>query len=272
MTAMTTPAGWMSFRGTYSLSDREWSLENGGNVIYPVRNDASFSFRRYHEAERDREELELDLSLTQLDCLGFSLLYKTALNDYKKSQYGLKSDDYRSFSADVNYAFGYHNLFAFYVKEKNKGFQAARQTTFPPFDVISNDPLNDWTAMLSDTTTTFGLGAEITMIPNKLELEASFNHSKTKGKSLLYSPPGGNLDLAANFDKDLDTTKYTIAKARLFYTLNDHLQIGLSEWYESISWMTFSRMVSTWICCRRDMPSILERWKRITSTSCRPYT
>jgi len=232
VSTVTTPLAWLSFRGTYSISDRKWSLENGGNVIYPVRNNALYAFRRYHEAERDSEELTLDLSLTPLDNMGLSFIYLTALNDYDKSQYGLRSDDYHSFSFDANYAIGRHTFYGFYVKEKKKGLQGARQTTSPPLDVISNNPLSDWTALLSDTTTTYGAGLDLALIKDKLDLDMSYSYSNTDGDSLLDSPAGGNPNTAANFIKGLDSTRYTVAKARLFYQLNDRLKLSLGGWYE----------------------------------------
>ena len=232
LAATTAPLDWLSFRGTYSVSDRDWSLENGGNVVYPVRNDALFAFRRYHEAEREREELTLNLTLMPMDNLGFSFIYLTALNDYEQSQYGLESDDHRSFSFDANYTLGKHNFYAFYGEEENEGLQSARQTTFPPHDVISNDPLNDWTAILADDTTTYGGGLDLAFMNDRMHLNLSYSYSKTDGKLLLSSPEGGNPDAAINFTEGLDSTEYTVAKAQLIYKFNDRLKMSIGEWYE----------------------------------------
>jgi hypothetical protein len=102
----------------------------------------------------------------------------------------------------------------------------------PPLDVISNDPLNDWTAILVDDTTTYGGGLDLAFMNDRLHLDLSYSHSKTDGKPLLTSPAGGNPDAAITFTEGLDSTEYTVAKAQLIYKFNDRLKMSIGQWYE----------------------------------------
>ncbi|MFM1895855.1 MAG: hypothetical protein RLZZ385_929 [Pseudomonadota bacterium] len=58
--------------------------------------------RRYHIAERDRDELSASMNWYPTDLLGISLLTRLAADDYPQAQVGLAESDKRSFAADVS--------------------------------------------------------------------------------------------------------------------------------------------------------------------------
>ncbi|MGQ9471602.1 MAG: MtrB/PioB family decaheme-associated outer membrane protein [Candidatus Aminicenantales bacterium] len=226
-----SPLSWAVFRGSYIMSKRDWSLE-GKKDIYLLREPGSFNFRRYHEAERDRDGVNLFIMISPFGNFQLSATYLLAKDEYKKSEYGLLSNDFYSYSFDLSYAFNNHSLYGFYSREKYTGFQAARKTSLPPYDRISLNPLDDWTAGLTDTFNTFGGGINLNLNKDKLNLDLSYIYSEAEGASDLSTPSGGNPASALDFEKGMDSTTLHAAKARLIWKLSPHISLILGHWYE----------------------------------------
>jgi len=230
----TNPLSWVAFRGSYNMSKRDWSLE-GKKDLYLLREAGSFNFRRYHEAERERDGVNLFIMISPFNNLDLAATYMLAKDEYKKSEYGLKSNDFHSYSFDLNYVFSDHFLYGFYSREKYTGFQAERETSKPPYDSISLNPLDDWSAELADSINTIGGGINLNLKKDKLNLDLSYAYSEAEGTSDLSTPPGGNPSSVANFEKGIDSTTLHIAKAKLIWKLNPHISLILGHWYEQYS-------------------------------------
>ncbi|MEW6455423.1 MAG: MtrB/PioB family decaheme-associated outer membrane protein [Acidobacteriota bacterium] len=226
---------WLLLRVSYLSAKREWSLE-GKKDLYLLRLPGSFNFRRYHEANRDREGINFLVGISPIKNLDFSASYMSGKDKYPKSDYGLKTDDFSLYSFDLSYSIGANSaIYGFYSREEYKGYQGARQTANPPYDKISASTLNDWFATLKDTVDTFGGGLNTYLKKDKINFDLSYTYSKADGTSDLYSPPGREgtgPDLAANFTKKIDTTTLQTIRARLLWKLRPRFSVALGYWYE----------------------------------------
>jgi MtrB/PioB family decaheme-associated outer membrane protein len=217
-------ADWLSVRLGYRHAKREWSLEDK-KITY----GGAFKFRRYHEANRDRDAFDILFDISPIDKLDVSLSYAFGKDKYPKSDYGLKYSDFYTASIDFDYALSeVVSLFAFYSYENYKSEQAARQSGA----VYSTNPLDDWSAKLTDIANTFGGGVNTSLKKDRVFLYLYYTYSKVKGDSDLYSPPGGTPDVAANFSKGLDTTTLHSAKVKLLFKHSEHFATTIGYWYE----------------------------------------
>ncbi|MGQ9617782.1 MAG: MtrB/PioB family decaheme-associated outer membrane protein [Candidatus Aminicenantia bacterium] len=221
----TNPTDWLLLRFSYINSSREWSLD-GIKKIYPT-----FNFKRYHEATREREGLNLLASVSPLQNLDISVSYMQGKDDYPKSDYGLRSEDFKIYSFDLSYAFKKESsLYAFYSDEEYKGSQKSRQSLI----TYSTDLRDDWSADLKDKVDSYGVGLNFALKKDKLNLDLSYVYSKADGTSFLDSPPGRTAgpDLAVNFAKKIDTFSLQAIKTKLLWKLQSRVTLALGYWYE----------------------------------------
>ncbi len=215
---------WLMVRISYLNAKREWSLE-GKKDIYI----SGFNFRRYHEANRDREGINMLVGLSPLKDFDLSVSYMRGKDEYPKSEYGLKESGLTMSSIDLSYSFsGRAALYGFYSREEYKGDQAARQSGA----AFSTSTLNDWTAELKDAIKTFGGGLSIYLKKDILNADLSYTYSKAEGTSALDSPPGGTPNVATNFTKNIDMTTLQAVKAKLLWKLSSSYSVAFGYWYE----------------------------------------
>jgi hypothetical protein len=79
------------------------------------------------------------------------------------------------------------SVYAFYTHERIESFQVGRQSAATP----SINPLDDWTANLSDRADFYGGGATAVLVPDKLDLKLTGSVEKVNGNADLFSAPGG---------------------------------------------------------------------------------
>ena len=221
----SAPSDWLLLRASYLNGRRKWSLD-GTEVIYsPVIN-----FKRYYEANRNREAVNLLVGLSLVKNLDLQLSYMLGNDHYPTSSYGLKAADFWMASADLSYALSQNiSVYGFYTRELHKGKQASRQSGA----IYSADTNDDWTATLKDNVDTVGAGSKIVLVKEKLDLDLSYSFSQVKGTSNFFSPPGGAiLGNAVNFTKGLDTTKIQTARCQFLWKFMRNLSIAFSYWYE----------------------------------------
>ncbi len=216
---------WLLFRISYLSSSREWSLDDV-KKIYPT-----FNFKRYHEATRDREGLNLLVSFSPIANLDLSASYMQGKDDYTKSEYGLRNQDFTNYSFDLSYILKKgSSLYVFYSNEVYKGVQRSRQSGA----TYSIDVRDDWSAELKDTIDSYGAGINAVLKKNKLNFDLSYIYSKADGTSFLDSPPGRTAgpDLAVNFKKKIDTTTLQSIRAKLLWKLQPRVTMAIGYWYE----------------------------------------
>ena len=220
----SVPTDWLNLRVTYVNADRDWSLD-GTFVAY----DPGFKFKRFFEANRNRQAVTALAGLSLVDNLDIQLTYSMGRDDYPNSDYGLTRDDFDMYGVDVSYAFAKNqSLFGFYNHEIYDADQGARQSGA----TFSTNPLDDWTANIKDTIDTFGLGQSIELLANKLNFDLSASYSKAAGSSFLFSPPGGSPNLAVNYNAPLDSTTWWTLQSSFKWKLTKNLFVVLGYWFE----------------------------------------
>jgi hypothetical protein len=215
---------WVMLRVTYLNSKRDWSLDGTWYAYIP-----EFNFKRYFEANRNRQSLNALVGLTPIDRLDIQLTYAIGRDDYPHSDYGLVRDDFDMYGIDLSYAFAkYQTLYGFYSHEVYDADQASRQSGAS----FSVNPLDDWTANLKDTVDTFGAGQTIELMADKLHFDLSASFSKAAGSSFFFSPPGGAPDAAVNFTDPLDSTTWWTVNSSFKWKMMKNLSVVLGYWFE----------------------------------------
>ncbi len=218
------PSDWLMLQVSYLNSKRDWSLDDTYYAYIP-----SFNFKRYFEANRNRQAVNALVGFSLVDNLDLQLTYALGRDDYPNSDYGLKRDDFDMYGADISYSFAKNQtLFAFYTHELYDADQASRQSG----STFSEDPANDWTANIKDAVDTFGGGQSIELIADTLNFDLSASYSKATGSSFFDSPPGGSPDVAVNFTKPLDTTTWWTIQSSFKWKMMKSLLVVLGYWYE----------------------------------------
>ncbi len=221
------PMDWLSLRVSYLDSTRDWSLDDTYVAYIP-----GFNFKRFFEASRDRRSLNALVGLSPFDKLEIQLTYGFGHNDYPKSSYGLKRDNFDIYGIDLSYTPSRnHSVYVFHTREIYDADQAARQSG----TAFSTSPLDDWTANLKDTVRTFGAGYGVEILAGKLGFDISGSYSKAAGSSFLESPRGGTPNLAINYDAPLDTTAWWTVRSSFKWKVTKSLLAVIGYWYEAYS-------------------------------------
>jgi MtrB/PioB family decaheme-associated outer membrane protein len=218
------PSDWLTLRVSYLDSRRRWSLDDTFAAYIP-----GFNFKRYFEASRDRQAVDVLVGLSPIDRFDIDLTYALGRDDYPKSSYGLTRDDFDMYGLDVSYAFSKKQMiYAFYTHERYDSDQADRQSGAN----FSTNPQDDWTANMKDAVDTFGAGQAIELVAGKLDFDLSGSYAKAQGTSFLDSPPGGTPDLAVNFNAPLDTTTWWTIRSSFKWKVTERLGVVFAYWYE----------------------------------------
>jgi MtrB/PioB family decaheme-associated outer membrane protein len=146
------------------------------------------SLRRYDQANKDMQRLNALVQLTPTGKLGLTLAYQMGTDDFKDSSYGLTKADNSVFSVDADFTPNERaNLFAFYSREDISTNQRGRQSG----GSLSESELDDWTSDIDTKVDSFGGGAVLTLVENRLKLKLQGNYQKVDGNNAIASPIGG---------------------------------------------------------------------------------
>lgn len=223
----SSPLNWLDLRVAFLTAKRDWTLD-GGEVAYIP----GFNFKRYFEANRDRQGLNLLLGLSPMAGFDVQFSYMFGRDKYPQSSYGLKKNDFDVYGVDLSYALGkLASLYGFYSYENYKADQASRQSDSSTFSTDSGD---DWTANLKDAVNTFGGGLNTVLKKDALNLDLSASYSKAKGTAALLAAPGGIFLTrdAVQFANALDQTELLTLQAKLLWKMMTHFSVALGYWYE----------------------------------------
>jgi MtrB/PioB family decaheme-associated outer membrane protein len=228
----TRPTDRWSIRGSYEVGDRSIGTydTNASEDSFLEVGGVSTNLpglRKFDEAARTYDSYKLLAQWMATDAWNLSFGVNGRNEDYKKSAFGLVSDDITSYNAELSYAPNDAlNVYAFGQRSDRDSFQRARQSGATP----STNPLDTWTADLQEVTDTAGLGLTA-RFAKSWSTDVQWNWSKSNGKADLFSPPGGTPDAAVGFDNYEDIELKALL-ARLDYRINDHFAAGLSYRWE----------------------------------------
>jgi MtrB/PioB family decaheme-associated outer membrane protein len=233
----THPSTRFNVRASYELGDRsigDYHPEAAENSFVEAEGVTNMpTLRKYDEAVREYDQFNVNAQFFATDALNFFVGATGRNDDYKKSEFGLVSDDVLQYNAEVAYApSDAINFYLFGHRFDRESFQRARQSGATP----STNPLDNWQVTLDEITDTFGLGFTAKAKAWTTDLSASY--SNTDGKADFFSPPGGAPDLAVDFG-DYDDVELLALLARVDYQINPRTKAGVGYRWEDYSIDTF---------------------------------
>jgi MtrB/PioB family decaheme-associated outer membrane protein len=160
-----------------------------GNALY--ENDPLL--RRYHLAERDREEISASMSFFPSDEWGLTTLVKLRNDDFPYSITGLQSSEVRNLALDFSYspdadwsANAYYNFETY--QNSQKGYQRSGGGNPTPFFPASvRIPGNNWSIDSEDRVHTVGVGLNWTLLDGRLKMGLDGNYSDAVTETEPYS-------------------------------------------------------------------------------------
>ncbi|HZI67687.1 MAG TPA: MtrB/PioB family outer membrane beta-barrel protein [Thermoanaerobaculia bacterium] len=234
--------GWAMLRAGFETGDRDRDAYDSlhgeeASFLDPGPGTNLPALRRFDQARRDIDRVTALLQVTPGGGdLTVSLSYLYANEDYGAEEavdasgllYGLIETSYDTFTAEADYSPSDRwSLFGFYTREEVDNFQRGRQSAATP----SADPRNDWTSAERNEVSSFGGGANVTLLPEKLELKLFGRYQDLEGRNDIASPPGGTPDVAFSIP-NFDDTRIWTARADLEYRFSGPWSVTAGGWLE----------------------------------------
>ena len=153
--------------------------------------------RKYHLADRDRQQAILHMGYMPTEAWVFGLNVNYIDDDYDSSDLGLTSSIASDYTLDIAYAPGQNwSAYGFYTYERMDADQDGRSIRGAATRVAdAEDPNRSWFADQRDDVLTWGLGLETRWFEDQLELNFDYLESDsesdmyvTAGTALTYAP------------------------------------------------------------------------------------
>ncbi|HWQ69922.1 MAG TPA: MtrB/PioB family decaheme-associated outer membrane protein [Patescibacteria group bacterium] len=206
-----SPLDWLLLRTAYRRSWRDISAYNTqaheSHVVQDIEGDEfslnlqgqSRLLRKFDEADRTRDRVEILASITPFEALNFTTTYSLLRDDFDHSSLGLQESWGWSLGGDVTYSpFSWLSLFVNYMREEFKYDQLSRSrpvisnvstATTPaagcaftnPTAAVSNVVCDfsdfNWRSLNRDKVDTYGVGADVSLIPKRLNFRLTYTFS-----------------------------------------------------------------------------------------------
>ena len=153
--------------------------------------------RKYHLADRDRQQAILHMGYMPTEAWVFGLNVNYIDDDYDSSELGLTNSIASDYTLDIAYAPGQNwSAYGFYTYERMDADQDGRSIRGAATRVAdAEDPNRSWFADQRDDVLTWGLGLETRWFEDQLELNFDYLESDsesdmyvTAGTALTYAP------------------------------------------------------------------------------------
>ena len=258
-----TPNDWLLVRASYVPSWRRGNYYNTNAIFQYNQNQPpgfsgsgaeNYELRKFNEADRNRQRVDLMVQITPNDQLSFSPTASYKFDNYfsagmqqngnttNQVMQGLQQVVSWSAGMDVNWAPTDRISFSTgYVHESN--FQKQRSSVRNPLD-----PSLDWISDSTDTVDTFHASIKATILPQKLDFLFNGSYSFALGRVEQYSPNAtGSAVYSANQPNDITMRwpafddMYARLEAALQYHFTKSLTAKLFYVYESFTkhdWQT----------------------------------
>jgi MtrB/PioB family decaheme-associated outer membrane protein len=203
-----TPSDWLLVRASYLPSFRRIDQYNTrAHAEHAVVEDEvaaaqgqSLLLRKFDEAERNRQKVELQLQITPLETLSITPTVAYRWDDYIRSSLGLQEENAWSAGIDLNWApverlsfFAGYMHESIYQKQRSRSRPVTGTTTFDFVDF-------DWLSINTDTIDTVHAGFKIALIPRKLDWKVNGSFSTATGETETRNPIGVTSGTAAQRD------------------------------------------------------------------------
>jgi MtrB/PioB family decaheme-associated outer membrane protein len=195
-----TPSDWLMVRASYVPSFRrvekydshahaEHSVVEDPGSPAAIQGQSAF-LRKFDEAERNRQKVELQLQITPLETLSITPTVAYRWDDYIRSSLGLQDETAWSAGIDLNWSpVERLSFFSGYMHESITQKQRSRSrpvTGTTTFDFADYD----WLSINADTVDTAYAGFKAIFIPGKLDWKTNGSFSTATGQIETRNPIG----------------------------------------------------------------------------------
>ena len=232
--SLNTRASWLDLKASYERSVRNTSeyIFNQYNVVQgnPLESPVLPFLRKFDEANRHRDEVQLIATSQVTDALILSGMALYGHDDFSKSPFGLLDDNHRVYSMDASYSpVERLSVYSSYSFEQYSSRQKARQwsptgVSNPYTRETGFDSNSNWEARPRDDVHTASVGLEAELIP-RLRLNVAYSYSKSDGL-INYSSP---LGVAANDVNAFEPAPFTDVDDIAFHSVNSELEYRIGE-------------------------------------------
>ncbi|HET7342045.1 MAG TPA: MtrB/PioB family outer membrane beta-barrel protein, partial [Methylomirabilota bacterium] len=191
-----TPADWLLVRTSYRPSFRRINEYNTrAHAAHVVEEDPaaalqgqSILLRKFDEAERDRQRVDMEWQITPWDTLTITPSASYRYDDYIASVLGLQQEVSWSLGIDVGWTPNRRlSVSGGYVHEVNE--QKMRSRSRPVTGATTFDFADfEWISFMADTVDTMHTGVNVALIPGVLDWVAGVNYATATGRIETRNP------------------------------------------------------------------------------------
>lgn len=215
--------------------------------------------RKYYAASRDGRRVAAMIATAPHEMVEVTVEGTAALHDYTESDFGLLDDALTSGTVEVDVTpMERLSVGVFFTHEIVESTQRSRQWTpggvGDPYTTATtvDDPSN-WEGLFTENTSTVGLNASVSLIPDKLSAKLDGTASQSNGKMDFSSAVGGAID-ANNWEPEdygaIDDTRSASAGCSFRYrwtrTVASEIGYRYSMWdIKDYNYDGYSRVLTT---------------------------
>jgi MtrB/PioB family decaheme-associated outer membrane protein len=228
---------WFSVRTKYEHAQRRGE---GLDITELIAIGEQPGMRHFDIASRDRNRVTVIGSVTPTGFLTTSLSVAAGKDDYLESEFGLRDNTHRVYSAGADLVANDRLNFGLsYSYEKYDALSRSRQANPGP---QFTDPSRNWAADTSDRTHSVILNANVLRIAEKVDLRLSYDFNNGRARYNYITGPVADRTLPEEVilpttlptPTALPSTLSELQRgtADAVYSLTSRLSLGVSYWYE----------------------------------------
>jgi MtrB/PioB family decaheme-associated outer membrane protein len=198
---------WVSASVRYERADRDGSTYVGNEPFlsgyapgYTATVPGAFEnpplLRKFHLADRVRDRLGANVTLTPTEAWSIAFDAQTLDDDYRASELGVSAASSDVFTVDLGYApSGTWSAYAFASREELRLEQSGASIRGPTREADQRDPARRWSATHRDDIGTAGWGAAFALLDDRLKLGVDYVQARADsavdvaaGSALAYAP------------------------------------------------------------------------------------
>lgn len=227
---------YISNQGFLSGHNPDFINTLAGNDLF--ENDPLL--RRFHLADRDRDQLSFNFNVAANDKLALDVIGKLTRDVFPDSSIGLQQSDNRHLTVNLNFDLssdlhGYTYITTEHFSNQQQGYSrrgGGSPTPFYPPEVRL--PGNNWWMETEDTVLTTGAGFNWKLMQERLDLDLDISRSRANTSTSPFST-----GLAWDKFADIDST-HTSFSLEGNYLLPDQHKIGLRYRFEKYASRDFA--------------------------------
>lgn len=173
---------WAAARLSYTSGQRR------GSEYQQTTTSENPDSRRFDEADRNRNSLDILLTLTPVSQVSFSGTYQVGRDTFPNSPYGVQRDNSNSIGAEIDWApIPRVSIGVGYLREWNNNQVTSQYRTGTTATTLDN-PTWNWVATNIDSSSTAYATFMATVVPNRVEVGGSWQRSHSVFQMQAYNP------------------------------------------------------------------------------------